>query len=556
MLRNNNWGYLGRNLASLKRCLSTHNDLSKEPQLNQFQDPHRPPEQFGSSNPGPVNKNTRGINNPNMGNSGVVPPVPSPKHGAFGIGRTVVGIASLLMVLGGGTGLYRSYKAQSISDGGIEILQEALNHENKGNIDGAIEEYENFLKQLDNEGVEHTNSNYLGAAVRIAELYEIEKRPDKALKIYKCLSLYMTKVITETDSEYLFGGGSEYNAAMTRSLALAVKYASMLPEDSNEEAKKVLLTNIVEAQKQVMEEYPPFITVLNENTNQNILAMIARDMEKKMSGKTEEQKKKQMHEAMKEPLELPIYTTDPMEENRLLGLFVKGWPPFTRSLINARDLYANICIQDGDYAEAASSLTTNAVIIQRCFDHPARLSICLTKLAIVLQMMAETLTDRLLQEKEQLQKEQQEQLEQQDQQGHPDSTDPPARIPQLELDGAKLDPNKLLTSALQMQNPQIKEFVIQKTYKESERIFKRTILLTDKMKQQHMKNQVSELFKPALDKSEMVSACGLALIGYQSGEYKDALKYLQRARVLASRLNANEYLEDINKWIDQVERET
>ncbi|VEU22306.1 DEKNAAC103394 [Brettanomyces naardenensis] len=538
-----------------RRFLATPRDISKAPQLNQFQDPQRPPEQFRIPNdsqpaeqvhPAQQVQNNQypqvGINRGSPGSPVPPPPPQFESRRAFGVGRSVIGLVSLLLFTAGATGLYRSYQAESISEQGIEILEDAMSKEDSDDIDGAIDNYERFLKQLDEERVSHSNANYLGAAVRIAELYEIKGRADKALKIYETLSLYLTSLVTERgiDNDF-FLDRAQYDAAMTRSLTVAIRYASLLPYDRAEEAKNILLTNIVQAQRRIMQEYPPFITVLNENTNQNILTLIARDMQQKLSGKTEEEKRQQLKEALKNPLELPIYTTDPTPENRLLGLFVKGWPVFTRVLINARDLYANICIRDGDYAEAASSLTTNAVIIQRCFDHPARLSICLTKLGIVLQMMAETLKRNLFEEKIK-----EEEEEEQDNVDHKDTA--------ISLD-PNVDPNMLLANAFRSQNPQIKEFVIQKTYSESERIFKKTLMLTDKMKQQHMQNQVTEFFRPALDKSEMVSSCGLALIGYQSGDYQDALKYLQRARVLAVRLNAADYLEDISKWIEQVERE-
>lgn len=537
-----------------RRMLSTPRDIRQQPQLNQFQNPNRPPEQFqNDGQPGNIGGNQRPPQgspaNPIIGRKQTInhmPPSSQPpmnnnmptgsrRNPEFGIGGFVVGLVSLAMIVIGSTGLYTSYKAENISDEGIDLLNDAMKYEKAKNIDRAIESYVEFLKKLDSEGVSHTSPNYLGASVRIAELYELKKMPDKAYRIYDSLAHYLTEQVSNWEPQSWITSSEEFDALMTRSLTIVTKYADMAPEDEVDEAKKLLLMNIVQAQRRIIERYPPFISVLNQNTNQNILALLAKDMADKMSGKSEEQKKQQLKKALKTPLELPIYTTDPTEENRLLGLFVKGWPVFTRCLINARDLYANICIDDGDYSEAAACLTTNALIIQRCFDHPARLSICLTKLAIVLQMMAEMLSDKAGEEKEE-----------------PGKDTETLNIEDL----TKLSPDKLMGGAFQ-NNPQVKEFVIEKTYKESERIFTRTVMLTQKMQNQPAtRGEFGKFYGAALKRSEMVSSCGLALINYQSGDSREAQKYLRRARSLAVSLNSKPYIEDIGKWMSQIGEES
>lgn len=537
---------------SLKRAignrhLSTPRDISKQPQLNQFQDPARPPEQFQNGNEisqRNLNPNdTRNANqryHPNQSDATGNYTPPKVQRRKFRPGQMVFGIASVVMIMVGTIGIYKSYHTESLSNDSIELLNQALKDESKGDIDAAIHNYLELLKKLDEENTPYTNSSYLGAATRIAELYEIRKMPDKALRIYESLGNYLTKQITEWEPNTLVVGDAQLDALIMSSLTIATRYATLLPEEQAEKGKELLLLNIIQAQRRIIEKYPPFITVLNANTNQNILALIAKDMAKKMQGKSEGEKKKQLKEALKKPLELPIYTTDPTEENKILGLFAKGWPQFTRSLVTARDLYANICLEEGDFSEAASCLTTNAVIIQRCFDHPARLSICLTKLAIVLQMMAESLSEKLDHEqgKATVNTEQQISL----------------RGDHHKLNLGDLDPSKLAMNPLQMQNPQIKEFVIGKTYKESERIFQRTLLLIDKLKEQHARQNLPKQFNSALSRSEMVSSCGLALIHYQDGDLPKALKYLQRAKALSVRTNAPDYTHDITEWIDQIEK--
>lgn len=530
-----------------KRFLSSPRDIRKQPQLNQFQDPNRPPERFQEENKiSQPNANFNNVGNANQtyspGQGGATGRyIPSNgQQRQFRAGRMMFGVTSIVLIMVGTIGIYRSYHAESLSNESIDLLNEALQKESRGDIDEAIGKYLDLLKQLDEEKTPHTNSSYLGAATRIAELYEIKKMPDKALRIYESLSNYLTKQVSEWEPSTLVSNDTQLDTLIMGSLTVATRYAALLPEDQAEKGKKLLLMNIIQAQRRIIEEYPPFITVLNANTNQNILALIAKDMASKMQGKSEEEKKKHLTEALKKPLELPIYTTDPTEENKILGLFAKGWPLFTRALITARDLYANICLEEGDYSEAASCLTTNAVIIQRCFDHPARLGVCLTKLAIVLQLMAETLSEKLDREQEKA--------------GHKGEQRPISHMEDHELSLEDLRSSNLAMNPLQMQNPQIKEFVIEKTYKESERIFQRTLLLIDKLREQHVRNDVPKQFDSALSRSEMVSSCGLALIHYQDGDLKKALKYLQRAKVLAVRINSTDYTRDITEWIDQIEK--
>lgn len=467
---------------------------------------------------------------------GGVPPVSK----ARSIGTRVLLLTSLAFFIAAGVTANQFLNTAKVSEEGTELISKAMDLEGTGKLEDAIATYEKFLKQMDEEDVPHTNINYMNAATRIAELYERLKRPDKALKIYQLLAKHSLETVTEWEVESLLSDKSLFELAINRSLTLAIKCATMSPKEQADEAKELLLLNIVQAQRRIMDEYPPLISVLNQSTNQSVMALIAHDVEQRISGASDQQREQRLSDAMKHPLELPIYTTDETEENKLLGMYVKGWPPFTRTLINARDVYANMCISDGDYVEAASSLATNSAVIQKCFDHPARLTICLTKLAIVLQMLAESLSDKLDTEQKQAA-----------------LAETPMSVPsmptQFDLSLDKLDTRKLLTSAVQMQSPQLKEYMIRKTYHESESIFRRTLLLTSKMKKQNMQRDVNQLFKPALDRSEMVSSCGLALIGYQNGHNQDALKYLQRASVLARKLNEKDYLDDITKWMEMIE---
>lgn len=61
------------------------------------------------------------------------------------------------------------------------------------------------------------------------------------------------------------------------------------------------------------------------------------------------------------------------------------------------------------------------------------------------------------------------------------------------------------------------------------------------------------MFKPALDRSEMVSSASLGLLNLQNGNTSEALKLLRRAKVLATKLHDDDYITDINDWISKVE---
>jgi len=229
-----------------------------------------------------------------------------------------------------------------------------------------------------------------------------------------------------------------------------------------------------------------------------------------------------------EPVELPLYTTEQTPENKLLGLNVKAWPVFTRVLLNAKDLYSNMCIETNDLSSAISNLTSNSVIIQRCFDHPSRLILTLAKLGMLLQLSYETIDTQFPQKNQ--------------------------------IDIVNEDDNS--NSQIDISSPELKQFLLNSTVSESKRIFMKVLKLCETLKLQeslvkkdHLGKEVYEwemMFKPAIEKSELISHLSLGIIFFKAGSADESLACFKKARVIAGRLKDLEYLDDINKWLDVV----
>ncbi|GAV29243.1 hypothetical protein PMKS-002725 [Pichia membranifaciens] len=414
-----------------------------------------------------------------------------------------------------------------VSEETLAHIEKAIEAETNNKIDEAIGYYIDALKQLDSEELEHISPCYTSCSVRIAELFEHEKKFDKALLIYKELSDSYLNAFTHREDFDILDDDSSYDFAILRSLTIAIRYAYLLPAEEVDLARETLMFHIVEAQKRVIEAYPPFLSVLNDINNRNVLDLITADLEKTIAHLPESEQEKIIKQQAKTPIELPLFTTEQTPENKILGLHVKAWPVFTRVLINAKDLYSNLSIEANDLSAAISNLTSNSIIIQRCFDHPSRLTLTLTKLGVALQMTYQTISRDF----------------------------PKGKEIEIIQDSEPVKVN--------LSSPELKDFVLNTTVSESKRIFLKVLVLCDTMKKQeriikanHLGQDIGQweaMFKPALDKSEMVSAASLGMISYQTGFATDALKYFKRAKVLAFRLNDKDYIDDINEWIKLIE---
>lgn len=413
-----------------------------------------------------------------------------------------------------------------ISEETLQIIEKAVEAESKKDIDGAIGFYIEALKQLDEEDAEHISPCYTSCCVRIAQLYEHEKQYGKAIQIYKeVVQSYLNAFTHRSDFVTLIKDES-YDFAILRALTIAIRYAYLMPEEEVNDARELLMFTIVEAQNRVIEAYPPFLSVLNDINNRNILDLITSDLEKSLQKYPEEEQERIIKEQSKIPVELPLFTTEQTPENKMLGLHVKAWPVFTRVLINAKDLYADLSIEAGDFSAGISNFTSNSVIIQRCFDHPSRLTLTLTKLGVALQMTYQSLNNNFPKGKE------------------------------IEI----IQDNKPVK--VDIESPKLKSFLLDTTVSESKRIFTKVLYLCDNMKKQeraikssHLGQDIAQweaMFKPALEKSEMVSAASLGMIEFQNGDMVESLKYFKRAKVLAYKVKDQDYITDINRWIDEI----
>lgn len=414
-----------------------------------------------------------------------------------------------------------------ISEEVLEIISKAIEAESDKNIAKAISYYIQALKQLDEEESEHITPCYTSCCVRIAQLYEHEKKFEKAIAIYKEVADSYLNAFTHRDDFKTLQEDKSFDFAILRSLTVAIRYAYLLNEKNNNDARELLMFNIIEAQKRVIEAYPPFMSVLNDINNRNILDIITSELEQSILHLPKSEQEAIIKKNSETPIELPLFTTEQTPENKILGLNVKAWPVFTRVLINAKDLYVNLSVEANDLSSAISNLTNNSIIIQRCFDHPSRLALTLTKLGVALQMTYQTLNKDF----------------------------PVGKEIEIVQDNSPVK--------VDLSDPQLKDYVLNTTRAESSRIFTKVLSLCENMKKQekliksnHLGQGVEQweaMFKPALDRSEMVSSASLGLLNLQNGNTSEALKLLRRAKVLATKLHDDDYITDINDWISKVE---
>ncbi|KAG0680367.1 hypothetical protein C6P40_004545 [Pichia californica] len=516
------------------------NDVSKLPSLNQFKSETGIPQinnkinidSNSTSEPAPPvffqsEIPPKPFNNNNNGNTHSIPIVENVKQSNFLKFLYIpITILTALMIT---MDLYSSLSpanTEFVSEETLKFIESAINAENNNNLFDAIQFYLKALDQLDSEGEEHISPCYTSCSIRIAELFEHNKQFDKALLIYKELSNTYLNAFTHIDDFKTLINDESYDFAILRSLTIAIRYAYLLPENDVNKAREILMFNIIEAQKRIIELYPPFLSILNDINNRNILDILTSDLEKKISHLNNFEQEKIINEQSKNPIELPLFTTEQSPENKILGLHIKAWPVFTRVLINAKDLYSNLSIEANDLSSTISNLTNNSIIIQRCFDHPSRLTLTLTKLGIALQMTYQTINKDFPKGKE------------------------------IEI----IKDNKPVK--VNLSSPELKDFVLNTTNSESKRIFLKVLSLCDTMKRQekliksnHLNSQNDigqweSMFKPALEKSEMVSSASLGMISFQSNDYSEALKYFKRAKILAFKLNDQDYINDINSWIE------
>lgn len=454
------------------------------------------------------------------------PTIPIKKPMSFG--KRVLLASPLILIVIGMMGLSGIIEKEEITPEVANAIQLGITSENDGNIDDAIGCYLEAMQLMDEEGVEHVSPIYISCGVRIAQLYEYLKQLDKSLAIYEVLKDEFIHALSNRKDYESFLTDNMLNKAIRTSLAISIRFAQLVPPERLNEGKDALLFNIVIAQNRILEIYPPFLPVINDINNRNILSLLTNDIEREFESLNELEKRVKLDQNAKDPIELPLYATDETEENKFLGLHVGGWPIFTKTLIVAKDTLATLNVESGDLSDTISNLVSNSNFIQRSFDHPAMLALTFSKLAIALQMTHQIISRDY----------------------------PKESVVEIIQDSKPI--------SVDISKPEIKDFVLTTTAVESERVFKKVLMICEeakKNKNQHISNnemilkvkkQLDTMFQPAFEKSEMVSSVGLGLIEMQRGEESAALGHFRRAKILAVKLKDEEYITDISKWISQL----
>lgn len=481
--------------------------------------PQSPPVYFQTANQAPKPLATQ------LGLGAPVPPEKKP----MSFMRKVLYATPLMLIVIGMMGLAGIIEKEEITPEVGTAIQLGITSENDGNIDDAIRCYLEAMQLMDEAGLERVSPMYMSCAIRIAQLYEYLGKLDKSLAIYEILKDEYIHALSNQKDYESFLTENMLNKAIRTSLAISIRFSQLVPPERLSEGKDALLFNIVIAQMRILEIYAPFMPVINDINNRNILSLLTNDTEREFEGLNELEKKVRLEQNSKTPIELPLYATDETEENKFLGLHVGGWPIFTKMLIVAKDSLANLSIETGDLSDTISNLVSNSNFIQRSFDHPAMLALTFSKLAIALQM-----THQII------------------------SRDYPKKSV-VEI----IQDNKPIS--VDISKPEIKEFVLSTTATESERVFKKVLMICEEAKKsthQHtsdnemmerVKKQLDTMFQPAFDKSEMVSSVGLGLIEMQRGETSTALGHFRRAKTLAVKLRDEDYISDIAEWIGELD---
>ncbi|GMM28903.1 hypothetical protein DAMA08_016190 [Martiniozyma asiatica (nom. inval.)] len=330
---------------------------------------------------------------------------------------------------------------------------------------------------------------YTHVVLSLAKIYEENNMKDKALAIYKELSHAYLHYLTVRHSGYI--SEKLFDRQLAVSLTIVQRYAQLTSEENIDDARELLLCNIILAQMRLVNNYPSFLSLFNDINNRNVLALLT------------------LNENLTDPnetIELPLYSIPETPISKILGL-ARIWPTFTPALIQARDLYATIT---PDISELVANLVANTNVIQRSGTDLASLALTLSKLGMSLNRARGELEI-----------------------GWPDDA-----FVLVQNDESETGEEVSITG-------DVKEYVMSTTEKEAIRVFKKTVELCDKLRLGiHGKESEVELVKGVLDRSEMVACAGLALL-------EDDTQWMQRARVLAVKRKEPDWVKDIDSWLQR-----
>ncbi|GMG21360.1 unnamed protein product [Ambrosiozyma monospora] len=509
---------LHRSVPLLTRYYSSsQNDISKQPSLNQFQNPQQPPHHFNQPVPpsqqpqyqsSPIQPQPLHSQTP-LGRNSNIPPSPPPPSGRppldepYGKGinilRWSLAISSFLLISGGIVGYFAMTPYSAIPGDVLDTIRKIIEAESKGDIKSAIKHCQVALKQYETDTNE-VNVNYTGLMVKLGQYYEMEGDFDRAAAIYKEVAeFYISALGKYTDSPPFV---EEYDFVVSRMLVVANRYALLADEKSLPYAQKLLLLAITTAQKRVYSVYPVLLPFMNQASNQSMLELITRSLEEKYKDVPPQIAAADIKNNV---FELPIYKTEKSPEWSFLVKYKDGWPSFIHNLLIARDTLAESLIDQGSFREGVMLLSGNANIARESFDHPVKWCLSVTKLGVILRLMTDVI--------------------------------------ESDKQYNKIDDNidkKVLDTALN------------KTVNETKHLFEMSLFMSNQLKS-HNIVAMPETFKDTLDKCVMVSSAGLGLIEQKDGKNVEALQHFQRARMLAIKHKSEDYVKDLNRVIEELE---
>lgn len=348
---------------TLNRVITLKNyssDVSKEPSLNQFQNPNNTPYQFQPQNtPSPFQNNLRRDNQsgiPPNGRNPLSPPPPDsyPKTNrlSFKVRLLITGVFALCGAI---TILFLTEDLMDqLPDEIFEVLRKAMEAETRNDFQTALKYYKEALVLCDELEIEEVNQEYTGIALCIAHIYELQEKYNKALVIYEEIGYRIVQGLTLEYYE-----PEKRDRLITQGLVVFSRYARLLAPEDFEKAKSALRLMISIAEKRIVEYYPSLLPVLEGALNAEMIDITTQNLKASLSDLSDTSRNNALDDFFRKNNEVPLAIPADSQSTSLLALFAEGWPGYSGDLLAARDIYANICIDHEQYAEALSWLLKN-----------------------------------------------------------------------------------------------------------------------------------------------------------------------------------------------------
>ncbi|GME73412.1 unnamed protein product [[Candida] boidinii] len=348
---------------TLKRVINLKNyssDVSKDPALNQFQNPNNTPYQFQPQNSSSPFPNNLGRDNPNgippNGRNPLSPPppdsYPQPNRLSFKVRLLISAFATFCGTI---AFLFLTEDLMDqLPDEIFEVLRKAMEAETRNDFETALKYYKEALVLCDEMELEELNQEYTGIALCIAHIYELQEKYNKALVIYEEIGYRIVQGLTLEYYE-----PEKKDRLITQGLVVFSRYARLLAPEDFEKAKSALRLMISIAEKRIVEYYPSLLPVLEGALNAEMIDITTQNLKASLADSSETSRNDALDDFFRKNNEVPLAIPADSQSTSLLALFAEGWPGYSRDLLAARDIYANICIDHEQYAEALAWLLKN-----------------------------------------------------------------------------------------------------------------------------------------------------------------------------------------------------